>query len=558
MKTEAISFGFGSSAGESLPHATFGARRAAVILASAILHAFAFPPWEQSWLAWIALVPFLLALRGLTPRQGFAAGWLWGTAAIWVVAYWVPPALMFYYEQPWWFAALFCIVGSQILWGTYYAAFGAVACVIANRSAGVLRVALLSCAWVTAELARSHLLTGEPWMLLGYGLMPELPMIQIADFGSVYAISFVAFFVNAALAEWLGAIPIPPPYEGGGQGEVSKAGRSGRLTPPCSLLPKWEHTGASVLAALLLVAATWLYGHSRLQETFSSDHETDVAVIQGNIPVGAQWRAELYAKGLREYLDASAAAAAGRQLGLIVWPESAVTFFLPEEATFLRQIRELLATTGAELVVGGPHLDDRDPARPLYFNSAFAVSAAGIDGRYDKAHLLPFGEYFPLKMIEFLRRRFERVRTFTPGSGETLLHTPAGKAAVVICFEAIFPEKVRRQMARGAEILVNLTNDVWLGNHAGPRQHASMVALRAVENRTWVIRATTTGVSTIIDPHGRVIAASDTDVAATLHARVAALRVSTFYQRHGDVFAYGCAACLLVFSVLSVRVRNPV
>jgi len=232
-----------------------------------------------------------------------------------------------------------------------------------------------------------------------------------------------------------------------------------------------------------------------------------------------------------------------------------VTFFLPEEEEFLRQIRALLADTGSELVVGGPHVDTRDLARPLYFNSGFSVTEAGITGRYDKAHLLPFGEYFPLKMIEFLRRRFERVRTFTPGSGDTLLDTPAGRAAVVICFEAIFPEKVRRQMASGADLLINLTNDVWLGDNAGPRQHASMVVLRAIENRTWVIRATTTGVSKIIDPHGQVVAASGIDVAATLHARVGALRVATIYERVGDLFAYGCVALLGMFLVGS-RLRR--
>jgi len=455
------------------------------------------------------------------------------TAAIWVVAYWVPPALLFYYEQPWWFAAVFCIVGSQVLWGTYYAAFAATAGYITARTSGPARVALLSVAWVAAELARARLLTGEPWMLLGYGLVPELRMIQIADLGGVYLVSFVAFFTNAALAEAL-------------------------ATRFCATLPTQKPARATVALATagVLVLATWLYGGWRLGEVHPVERETRVAVIQGNIPVGAQWRADLYAKGLREYLDASRVAAEERAPELIVWPESAVTFFLPEEEEFLRQIRSMLADTGSELVVGGPHVDGRDPARPLYFNSGFSVTEAGITGRYDKAHLLPFGEYFPLKMIEFLRRRFERVRTFTPGNGETLLDTPAGRAAVVICFEAIFPEKVRRQMASGADLLINLTNDVWLGNNAGPRQHASMVVLRAIENRTWVIRATTTGVSKIIDPHGRVVAASGIDVAATLHARVGALRVATVYEQVGDLFAYGCVAVLGVFLVGSRRRRT--
>lgn len=492
--------------------------RVLVVLGSAVSHAFAFPPWEQSWLVWLSLVPLFLGLRGMSPRRGFVLGWLWGTAAIWVVAYWVPPALRFYYQQPWWFAIVFCVVGSQILWGTYYAVFAAAACVIQSRSSGLARISLLSGAWVAAELARSRLLTGEPWMLLGYGLVPEQHMIQIADLGGVYLLSFVAAFVNAAIAEAIAR------------------GSSGTARPMTML--------ATAAAA---IASVWLYGSWRLSQPFVASGGAEVAVIQGNIPVGSTWRSDLHARGLREYIDASRAAAAARPTDLIVWPESAVTFFLAEEDEFQGQIRQLLSDTGAALVAGGPHADTSNAVVPRYFNSAFHLTASGIEGRYDKAHLLPFGEYFPLKMIEFLRRRFERVRTFSPGDGTTLLETPAGRAAVVICFEAIFPELVRQQMERGAEILLNLTNDVWLGDHAGPLQHASMVRLRAVENRTWVVRATTTGVSAIIDPYGEVVAASGIDVAATLHARIAPLRVDTIYKRHGDVFACACATATVLF-----------
>jgi apolipoprotein N-acyltransferase len=231
---------------------------------------------------------------------------------------------------------------------------------------------------------------------------------------------------------------------------------------------------------------------------------------------------------------------------MFVWPESAVTFFLAHESHYQRSIGNLLAATGADLLLGAPHREDIDPAAPLYFNSAFYVKAGGtLAGRYDKAHLLPFAEYFPLRFIDFLRRRFERVRTFTAGDGKVLLDTRLGKVAVVICFEAIFPELVRDQMARGAEILVNLSNDVWLGPHSGPLQHASMVTLRAVENRTWVIRATTTGVSAIIDPHGRWQAESRIGSPAVLRARVAPQHVTTLYKRWGDAFAYFCLASVI-------------
>lgn len=518
--------------------------RPLAIFGSVLLHALAFPPWNVTWTAWIALVPFLLAVRGLTPLRGFGVGWLWGTAAIWVVAYWVPAALRFYYQQPWWFVILFCVIGSQILWGTYYAVFGAVACRVTQQHNGLLRVVATSAAWVAAELARARLLTGEPWMLLGYALIPDLRMIQAADAGGVYLLSFVVIFVNAALAEMIVA--------------VARVRRTARGLPNAAIL--WRGIAASrgsSLAAAALVVAVWLYGGMRLGQSFSGTTESRVLVVQGNVPLGALWREDFYAKGLAEYLQISKTAAQEGETDLIVWPESAVTFFLPEEPAFLQAMQTMVRTTGADLIVGGPHLDRSDESGARFFNSAYYVTAGGIEGRYDKAHLLPFGEYFPLKTIEFLRRRFERVRTFTSGDGLTLLDTRAGKAAVVICFEAVFPEIVRRQMALGADFLVNLSNDAWLGSGAGPRQHASMVVLRAVENRTWVVRATTTGVSAIIDPHGRIVAQSDTGAAAVLRARVAALRAGTVYETVGDAFAYACVAVTALFlATTAVRRRR--
>ena len=161
--------------------------------------------------------------------------------------------------------------------------------------------------------------------------------------------------------------------------------------------------------------------------------------------------------------------------------------------------------------------------------------------RYDKERLLPFAEYFPLRFIDLLRRRFDRVRAFTPGAAATLLPTRLGPTAVVICFEAVFPELVRARMRAGAVALVNLSNDAWLGSGSGPAQHLAMVVPRAVENRTWVVRATTTGISAVIDPFGRVLEQTSPSTAAVLEAAIVPLRVDTFYERWGDWFAWLCA-----------------
>lgn len=486
-------------------------RRGLLILASAVLYALAFPPWNVTPTAFVALVPLFAGLRGLRPRRAAAGGMLWGCATIWLVAFWVPPALMFYYQQPWWFGLLFCIVGCAILWGSYYAAFATAYAYIAPRSGGIARPLLVACVWVACELGRSTLLTGEPWMLLGYALSPYPLLIQTADLGGVYILSFLVAFTNACLAE------------------ATRRGRHAPLRP--------------VAAAAAVLVATLLYGSYRLGQALPEAPRKNVLIVQGNNDMGLQWRAAADDDTLRQYADLTSAAIDEVKPDLVVWPESAVTFFLAHEPEQQARIARMLRATQADLILGAPHYEDTDPASPQFFNSAFHLSPDGrLKARYDKAHLLPFAEYFPLQMVDFLRRRFERVRFFTSGDGETLLQTSVGKVAVAICFEAIFPDSVRRQVARGAEVFVNLSNDAWLGDWAGPRQHVAMVVLRAVENRIWVVRATTTGVSAFIDPYGRVRSMTPMARAATLNAEIVPMSIDTTYKRWGDLFAYGCLA----------------
>lgn len=495
-----------------------------LILGSAALHALAFPPWNAAPLAFVAVAPLLVAIRSLSPTRALLAGHLWGSAAIWGVGYWVAEALTFYYEQPWWFGLLFCLVGCQILWGFYYAVFALAARWTLPRFPAAARPLLTAVLWVACELARSRLLTGEPWMLLGYALVPSPRLIQIADTGGVYALSFLCILANAAVAELaLAAAPL------------RRALAARVLLPPLALL--FANAG---------------YGTYRLGAEIRGDEVTRVVIVQGNNDLGAQWRGEFYGAGLELYTQMSRAAASARKPDLFVWPESAVTFFLAHEPAYRARIGRELGEFGAELIVGAPHHEGGQ----RYFNSAFHLTSDGrIHGRYDKGHLLPFGEYFPLRFLTFLRRHFERVRTFTPGDAGVLLETRAGPIAAVICFEAIFPEIVRAKMRHGAAVLVNLSNDVWLGRGVGQEQHLAMVVLRAVENRTWVVRATTTGISAFIDPTGRIHSRTQLNEAATLFAEIEPLRIATVYKNYGDWFAHLCVAAAAAALIAAARRR---
>jgi len=491
-----------------------------LVLASAALHAFAFPPWEVAPLAFVAVAPFLVALRGLPPRRAALAGHLWGSAAIWGVGWWVAEALTFYYQQPWWFGVLFCLVGCQILWGLYYALFAGGAAIVLPRLAAPWRPPATAALWVACELARARLLTGEPWMLLGYALVPSPRLIQAADLGGVYLLSFAAILANAALAEWW----------------LAPAAARRRLLPALAAPP------------LLLLAALSGYGAWRLASEFPHDPPLRVTLVQGNNDVGSQWRPELYGAGLDRYAALSRQAVRETPTDLLVWPESAVTFFPAYEPGHRATLGALLRELDADLLLGAPHHEQG----AAYYNSAFLLRADGAPGgRYDKVHLLPFGEYFPLRFLAFLRRHFERVRTFTPGDDAVLLQTPAGPTAVLICFEAIFPEIVRARMRAGARLIVNLSNDVWLGRGSGQAQHLAMVVLRAVENRTWVVRATTTGISAFIDPWGRLRGTTPLDAEAVLSEVVTPQRIVTPYERIGDLFAYACVAVALGLLVVA-------
>jgi apolipoprotein N-acyltransferase len=505
---------------------TRGWVRAAGVLASAGMYCLAFPPWNVSSLAWIALVPLLLALRGLAASRAAAWGFVWGTCVLSGIGYWVPGALSFYWEQPYWFGFLFALGVAVVFMGQYFAVFGAACARVGSRSSDWSRPWVIAALYVSCEFARANLLTGHPWLLLGYALVPHVALIQVAELGGVYLLSFALALTSAFVAESIG--------RGGA-----------RAVRP-------------LIAAALVVASVWGYGRFRLSVPMPSAPAVPVMVVQGNVDLGSAWKKQFFYSGLREYLQLTADGAAATHPRLVVWPEAAVTFFLEKEDAYRSAIADVLRQLqDTELIVGGPHaIESDDP--PRYFNSAFYLTPDGrIGGRYDKVHLLPFAEYFPLRTIEFLRRRFERVRYFTAAEEPTLLHTRFGDVATLICFEAIFPEVVRRQTAAGAALMVNLSNDGWFGPTAGAEQHLVMVALRAVESRLWIVRATTTGVSAIIDPYGRITTRTQSFTAATIGGTVVPMKVTTPYERYGDAFAWLCVL-IAIAALVAPRARRPV
>jgi apolipoprotein N-acyltransferase len=497
-------------------------RRGALVVLSAAAYAGAFPPWSQSWLAFVALVPFLWALDGPSARGGAVAGFVWGTACMSFFGYWVPVGMSHYWLQPGWFGFLFALGVAAVYGGSCFALFGGLYAGVCARFSGAGRVLVTAALYVSAELLRAHLLTGHPWLLLGYAAVPYRLWPQMADLGGVYLLSFGIVTANASLVEFV---------------------RAGSL-------PERRVAGAMLAAALVVPLA---YGALRVHQRVETSDPIRVAIVQGNLDLGVQWRDEYFGLGLDRYLRLSEDILPARPQ-LVVWPEAAMTFFLATSPSYLQALVAFARRGHTELVTGGPYAAADSPDGPFY-NSAFLVDAHGIRARYDKLHLLPFAEYFPLRTIRFLRRHFERVRSFVPGAELRLLPTAAGLAGMQLCFEAIFPGLVRRQVRAGAEILLNLSNDAWLQSWAGGEQHLLMVRLRAIETRRWMVRSTTTGVSAFIDSYGNVRGRIEADRREALVGEVYGSNLRTPYVVVGDLFAFACAA-LVAGVLLGVRRRS--
>jgi apolipoprotein N-acyltransferase len=480
-----------------------------------------FPPLALRPLAWVVLVPAFVALLRATPRRAAALGGLLGFAGACATVAWLPRTVVVYFGQPLPVGLALFVGVTLVTVVPYYAAVGAFLAAAGRRWSAALPL-VVGAAWVSAELARATLLGGNPWVLAGYSQVGIAPLVQVADCTGVYGLSFAIVAVNVALADvWRRGQPALP----------------------------------GLLIAAALVATVLGYGAARLaREAVAPVPATAVVIVQGNLDLGAQWRSEQYGQNLDTYLRLTLEALRATPAPLVVWPESAMTFFIDDEPLYRAAISRVLSDSGTTLVSGG--VAARDGHEP-YTNAAFAIAPDGaVRARYDKRRLLPFAESFPLPELDLLRRNFGRVREFTPGHPSAPLPTPAGPAGVLICNEAFYPSDARARVREGARVLLNLSNDSWVGDRQFSTIAFDMSALRAVETRRWLLRASTAGPSAVVDPSGQLAAVSPLFEPAVLRGAVGARDDLTPYVRWGDVFAYACGAVTLLAVAALYRGRR--
>ena len=494
-------------------------------VSSGVLLTLSFPKTGFAWLAWFALVPLLVALRTLSPKNGFYLGLCAGLAHYITLVYWLAHTMSTYGHLPLYVSVPILLLLSAYL-ALYVALFAMGLTLFYQRP--LLLLFMIPSVWVSLEYIRSFLFTGFPWELLGYTQFNVLHLIQISDIFGVYGVSFCIALSNAAI--FLAYL-----YLTGKDWQENEV--------------KAKLASGSIVIFVLIFCFVWFYGKwqiQSIQKLMSHSPSIKVAIVQGNIDQAKKWDPAFQRASTVKYINLSLLAKKHKP-DLVVWPETATPFYFLRNVRLSEMVKKGIHDTGTDFLIGSPSFD-LGRNRVEYYNSAYLIGPEGnVYGRYDKAHLVPFGEYVPFKKwLPFFDKMVEGVGDFNPGKKGHTIKWGDYRLGIQICYEIIFPHLSRAMIKNHASLLVNITNDAWYGKSSAPNQHFSMTIFRAVENRRSIIRAANTGISGFINPCGRVIAATPLFKDATITRPVPMLEETTFYSRFGDLFAMACLGLTLV------------
>ena len=513
------------------------------------------PAWHV-FFVWCALVPLLCALLlrcrisgfGLLLRNitlGYLCGVLWYAGT----CYWIYQTMYLYGNMPRPVAAgllvLFCLY-----LGLYFALF-ALLVTLAYRATGRISWTLFFTPflWVAMELACARI-TSFPWNQLGISEIDNLLFTRLATWTGVYGISFLIVAANCAFA---GAILL----------------RGWRVRIP------WLLAGV-LLAASLQVGSNWMPAPMtapatammlqpnlnvdgndnwsgdafdiRMQHFAALSENPCNPYIAGMPQMGASW----VQPDCAQHSSNSGISATSHPVNVILWPESPAPF-QENDPRFQHWISALAQDARAPVIVGDVAVErKRQPQSGLdVFNSASFVAPDGtFVGRYEKMHLVPFGEYIPFQnLLWFARSLTAQVSPWSRGAKRVVFHTNGHAYGAFICYESIFAVEVRQFVLSGADVLVNISDDGWYGDTSAPWQHMNMSRMRAIENHRWLLLDTNSGVTAAIDPYGRVTQSLPRHTQGSLAAHFGYLSDTTFYTAHGDLFAWLCAIIAIVLAV---------
>ncbi len=497
-----------------------------------------FPKYDLSWLIWIALIPFFLALKRVNWLQSFILSWMIGMLTFMGIFLWINLVNQF--------SLIHYILGTLFM-GLYFGLFGLLTRSFNNKK--IYYPFLAALLWVCIEYLRSHFyFLSFPWALLGHTQYKNKNLIQISSFTGVYGISFFIVLVNASLAEFLATLL---GFKKDGT-EVKKGSYCLRF---CLYL----------FPVLFTVLVSFL--GKGMRKEYEKVGKIRLGLVQCNIPQEIKWKKEIISRTLGIYESFTKKAARDKP-SLIVWPETSIPIDLSSYPIQMWRILKIAKQVRIPLIcgaAGSPKIGQSGSQSQGIYNSAFYISPKGSNaGEYRKIRLLPFAEYIPSVWRFSFKTFFPELKGgFIPGRHIKTFPIDKECFGITICWENIFPDLFRRFVLKGATFMINISNDAWFEDSAGPYQHLMCNIFRAVENRISIARAANTGISCFIDPFGNIIQkvtdhrGYDLNVAGVVCGTIPLYMGPTFYTKYGDIFVFLCFALLGIY-ILIILIKSVI
>ena len=500
-------------------------------LLSGALLALSFPRYGHPAFAWIALVPFLIAvsgwrgrverLGGQPPLRAFTLGLTTGALYFVGTLYWTGTVVRTFGGL-----AVPVAVLAMLLLAMYLALFPALTALIVARlvkRAGPGALFVLPAAWVATEFSRGYLFGGFPWVPLGNSQVTVLPVAQLASVVGVYGLSALVAFVNATIAY--------------------------------AVLSRGRNRVIAITTTVVVLAAIGGWGARRVAVGSLKREGTPlrVGLIQGNIAQEDKWNPREAQRIVTTYITMTRDAVR-RGAEFVIWPESSTPFMFEEDQVGEKVVRGIAGEAQVPILFGSDQVDRTGDTMRL-FNAAFLVAPDGKTvAVYRKIHLVPFGEYIPFKrLLYFVSPLVERFADFSPGTSVVMLPVGPHLVSTAICYEVVYPSLIREAVTDGSQLLTTITNDAWYGQSSAPYQHFALASMRAIEQGRYLVRAANTGISGVVDPYGRVVRQSAIFEQVGLVEDVRVLTSRTIYSTIGDAIAYVALALTAAALITSQR-----
>jgi len=515
-------------------------------LTSGLLLTLAFPKTGLGFLAFFALVPWLVSIQSMTSKESFYSGFTAGLFYFFTLIYWIVPTIHVYGGLH-----LVLAISTLILLCIYLALYMAIFALALKKISSTSWSAplLAACLWTGLEYIRTYAFTGFSWGALGYSQYENLLLIQIADFSGVYGVSFLIILINYLLAvTWI---------------SLRKNLKKKPFIP--------------VVYTVILVAGAVFYSHQKIDSIDSqikTAQKTTITIVQGNIKQDIKWSKTFKTRTIEKYIRLSQDETKRidpKKADLVIWPETALPFYYGFDRLLSNQVDKHIRSSKTNFLIGSPAFKSSEKEMKFY-NRAYMLNRFSIvTGTYDKNHLVPFGEYVPLgNYLTFLGKITAQAGNFSIGDKtfkplQFNIHDQnvkrnlkvTHKTGVLICFEILFPSIASKFVKNGADILTTITNDAWFGHTSAALQHFSIAVFRAVENHRTVARAANTGISGFIDPKGKILETSSLFTDKTFTRQVPALNRISFYTKYGDIFAFSSiVAICMAFMLKGIRKKS--